>query len=100
VPAQNTNPLESLQNSLTSKFDSFDSRDGWLRDAGHHADEFSRSGPRAPTTWVLASGHEIPDGAIEAGKEGNNTLYVARAYVEVGLSFTISPMTEGNLTRT
>jgi hypothetical protein len=54
-----------------------------LEDARKRADEFRRSGPRAPTTWVLVKGHEIPGGAIEAGKEGDNVLYVARAYVEV-----------------
>ena len=93
MPAQIGNPPDSLENSLTSNFDSWDR---WLQNARQHTDEFNRKGPRAPTTWVLVSGHEIPDNAIEAGKEGDNTLYVARAYVEVKSSFTISSMTSHN----
>jgi len=76
VPAQDANP---------PKPNSSGGRDGWLQDARHRADEVHRNGPRAPATWVLVSGHEIPRGAIEAGREGDNTLYVARAYVEDGL---------------
>jgi len=79
------NPLVPLQNSSTSKSNSLSGRDRWLQDARQHTDEFNRNGPRAPATWVLANGHGIPGGAIEAGKEGDNTLYVARAYVEDGL---------------
>ena len=80
---RDTNPSESLNNPPTSKIDSFGGRDGWLQDARQRADEFHRGGPRAPTTWVLTSGHEIPPLAVEAGKEGDNMLYVARSYVEV-----------------
>lgn len=92
VPAQNTNPTP------TSKFDS---RDGWLHGARQHTDELRREGHRAPTAWVLTNGHDIPDSAIEGGKEGGNMLYIARAYVEVKLSFAISLMTRyRNLTWT
>ncbi|KAF9649654.1 hypothetical protein BDM02DRAFT_3113500 [Thelephora ganbajun] len=84
VPVQNTNPLESLQNPLTLKIGSF-SRERWLQDSRQRTDEFNRTGPCAPTTWVLVSGREIPGNAIEAGKEHDNALYIARAYVEDGL---------------
>ena len=93
MPAQIGNPPDSWKNPLTSKLDSWDR---WLQDARQRTDEFNREGPRAPTAWVLVSGHEIPGNAIEAGKEGDKTLYVARAYVEVKSSFTISSMTSHN----
>ena len=83
VPVQQEKPLDLLQDTLTSEFSSYDSRDRWLHDARQRTDEFSRDGPRAPTTWVLTSGHDIPDYAIEAGWEGGSMLYAARAYVEV-----------------
>jgi len=83
VPARDTNPLDSLKHPPTSKSNSLGGRDGWLQDARQHTHEFHQNGPRTPTNWVLTSGHEIPGDAIEAGKEGDNTLYVARSYVEV-----------------
>jgi len=84
-PTQNAKPPDSLKNSLPPKFNSIDSRDMWLQYAREYTDEFHRKGPRAPTTWALVSGHEVPGDAIEGGKEGDKTLYVARAYVEDGL---------------
>jgi len=98
VPAQRAEPLNSLENTLTSRFNSSDGRDRWLRDARQRTDEYLQDGPRAPTTWVLTSGHEVPDYAIEAGVEGGNTLFVARAYVEVKSPFAISMMTKCKLT--
>ena len=83
MPVQHEKSLDSVQDSLTSKFSSSDSLDRWLHDARQRTDEFFRDGPRAPTTWVLTTGHDIPDDAIEGGEEGGNVLYVARAYVEV-----------------
>ena len=83
VPTQNTNPPDPPQNPSAPKPNPLSGRDGWLQDARQHTDEFNRNGPRAPATWVLASGREIPGGAFEAGKEGDKALYVARAYVEV-----------------
>lgn len=77
VPVQNTNPV--------TNYDSPKSRDEWLQNARRYTDEFNRNGPRAPTTWVLVSGRDIPREAIEAGREGDNVLYIARAYVEDGL---------------
>jgi len=100
VPARSAEPLDSLENTPTSRFSSSDSRDRWLRDARQQTDEYFQDGPRAPTTWVLTNGHNLPDYAIEAGEEGGNTLYVARAYVEVKPSFAISSITKRNLTRT
>ena len=97
MPAQQAKPLDLLQDTLTSKFSSSNDRDGWLHDARQRTDEFFRDGPRAPTTWVLTSGHNIPDYAIEAGTEGGSVLYVARAYVEVKPTFTINLMTRRNL---
>ena len=85
MPAQNTDPSK------------FEGRDGWLQNARHHTDEFHRNGPVGPVTWVLVSGHEIPQEAIEAGKEGDNTLYAARAYVEVRSPVTICLMKGQNL---
>ncbi|KAF9779508.1 hypothetical protein BJ322DRAFT_1024388 [Thelephora terrestris] len=52
-----------------------DSLERWMKDARKRADEFRRSGPRAPTTWVLVKGHESPGGAVEAGKEGGRNIY-------------------------
>lgn len=83
MPAQNTNPPNPPQNPPTPKSNPLSGRDRWLQDAQQHTDEFNRNGPRAPAAWVLTSGREIPGGAFEAGKEGDKTLYVARAYVEV-----------------
>lgn len=83
MPTQNTNPPDPPQNPSAPKPNPLSGRDGWLQDARQHTDEFNRNGPRAPATWVLASGREIPGGAFEAGKEGDKALYVARAYVEV-----------------
>jgi len=83
VPTQKTNPPDPPQNPPAPKSNPLSGRDGWLQDARQHTDEFNRNGPRAPATWVLASGREIPGGAFEAGKEGDKVLYVARAYVEV-----------------
>jgi len=53
----------------------------WLLFSGHVC--LQTSVLTAPTTWVLTSGHEVSDYVIEAGVEGGNTLYVARAYVQV-----------------
>ena len=100
VPAQSAEPLNSLENAQTPEFSPSDSQDRWLRDARQRTDEFFQDGPRAPTTWVLTSGHKVPDYAIEAGEEDGNTLYVARAYVEVRPSFAISSMMKRNLTWT
>jgi len=86
VPTQNTNFLGSPRNAPTSEFNAFSSRDKWLHYAWERSDEFSRNGPSAPTTWVFASGHNIPQSdAIKGGEEAGNALYIARAYVEDGL---------------
>lgn len=86
VPAQNTNPP--------------DSQDRWLRDARQCTDAFNREGFRTPTAWVLTNGHNIPDRVIEGGRENDNTLFIARAYVEVKSSSVISSITRHrNLTR-
>ena len=98
MPVQETNPLSSLQNSLTSKIDSFDSRDKWLQYAQQRTEEFHRKGLRAPTTWVLVSGHEIPVDAFVAGEESGKPLFAARAHVEVKPSFVVSFMKRRNLT--
>lgn len=76
APVQNTSPTNA---------DHPKTRDEWLQNARRHTDEFNRNGPRAPTTWVLVSGGDIPPEAIEAGREGDNVLYIARAYIEDGL---------------
>lgn len=72
VPAQHTNH--------PSRPYSFER---WLEEARRITDEFNHNGPRGPTSWVLVRGHEIHRQALEAGREGDNVLYIARAYVEV-----------------
>ncbi|KZV69357.1 carbohydrate-binding module family 12 protein [Peniophora sp. CONT] len=58
----------------------------WLEDAQRRRDEFYSRGPRAPTTWVLTEKHDIPDGALPAGRDGEgNPIYVARAFHEGGV---------------
>jgi len=85
VPPQAKDTLDPLRNTIAPQIGSLGGRDGWLHDARRRTDELSQTGFRAPTSWVLANGREIPHNAIEAGKEGDNALYVARAYVEDGL---------------
>ncbi|KDQ21377.1 carbohydrate-binding module family 12 protein [Botryobasidium botryosum FD-172 SS1] len=55
----------------------------WLSDAKNRTSEFYRTGPRGPYTWVLTEGRNIPQGAIEGGRDGDNhksPLYICRAY--------------------
>ncbi|KAF6760047.1 carbohydrate-binding module family 12 protein [Ephemerocybe angulata] len=52
----------------------------WLAVAERRTEEFGRSGPKGPTTWVLNRGKRIPEGAIVVGKEHDWTLYICRAY--------------------
>ncbi|KAF5325651.1 hypothetical protein D9611_000126 [Ephemerocybe angulata] len=54
--------------------------DNWLAVAERRTEEFWRSGPKGPTTWVLNRGKRIPEGAIVVGKEHDWTLYICRAY--------------------
>ncbi|KIJ49686.1 carbohydrate-binding module family 12 protein [Sphaerobolus stellatus SS14] len=53
----------------------------WLQDAQRRTEEFHERGPNAPTTWVLAHGKNIPQGAIVAGEE-HGKVYIARAFYE------------------
>jgi len=54
----------------------------WLKDAQDRTEEFYRHGPKAPTTWVLVHGKNIPKGAIIGGEEDGQPIYVARAFHE------------------
>jgi len=58
----------------------------WLDDAKQRTATFNSRGPQGPTTWILTQGTNIPQGAIEGGREkGGDVLYIARAYYEGGL---------------
>ncbi|KAJ3037601.1 hypothetical protein HDV00_001489 [Rhizophlyctis rosea] len=49
-------------------------------------EEVEQSDMLPPTSWVSTTGNKIPDGAVQAGQEGNgNPLYIARVYHEGGL---------------
>ncbi|KAI0790673.1 hypothetical protein C8Q75DRAFT_806071 [Abortiporus biennis] len=58
----------------------------WLKDAKARTEDFYRNGPRGPTTWVLTHGRSIPPGALKAGEEYGDPLYVCRAYYEGSLT--------------
>jgi len=58
----------------------------WLNDAKARTDAFRQHGPRGPYTWVLTNGKNIPQGAVEGGREKNGSvLYIARAYYMGGV---------------
>jgi hypothetical protein len=58
----------------------------WLQEARNRTDQFNQRGPTSATTWILASGTNIPQGAIQCGKEkSGDPLYVCRAYYQGGL---------------
>ena len=62
-----------------------DTFDEWLYDARSRAQEFSRDGPRAPVTWVLAERGDIPRGALVGGSERNEPLFIARTFHDGGI---------------
>jgi len=60
----------------------------WRNEASARTAEFYRTGPRGPFTWVMTKGKEIPQGAIEGGRDSdkhNSPLYICRAYHEGGI---------------
>ncbi|TFK54526.1 carbohydrate-binding module family 12 protein [Heliocybe sulcata] len=57
----------------------------WLHDAQQRTEAFYRDGPRAPTTWVLVHGKNIPEGAIQGGEEHGQPLYICRAFYDGGI---------------
>ncbi|KDQ08953.1 hypothetical protein BOTBODRAFT_540120 [Botryobasidium botryosum FD-172 SS1] len=58
----------------------------WHEDAQQRTQQFNQQGPQAPFTWILAEGTNIPQGALEGGRDGDGSpLYIARAYYEGGL---------------
>jgi len=62
------------------------SQGNWMNDAKTRTEQFNQNGPTAPVTWVLVHGTNIPQDAIEGGRDGDGSpLYVARAYYEGGV---------------
>ncbi|KDQ08954.1 hypothetical protein BOTBODRAFT_540164 [Botryobasidium botryosum FD-172 SS1] len=58
----------------------------WHEDAQQRTQQFYSQGAQASYTWVLAEGKNIPNEALEAGRDGDGSaLYAARAYCEGGL---------------
>ncbi|CAL1707879.1 unnamed protein product [Somion occarium] len=57
----------------------------WLKEARARTDDFYRNGPRAPTTWILVEGKNIPQGALPGGEENGQPLYICRAFHEGSL---------------
>jgi len=58
----------------------------WLSEAQARTQAFRAQGPKGPYTWVLTNGKNIPQGAIEGGREDNGkVLYIARTYYEGGI---------------
>lgn len=57
----------------------------WLKEAKDRTDAFYQHGPRSPTTWILAQGRNIPQGAIPGGEENGQPIYICRAFHEGSL---------------
>ncbi|KAF8070309.1 carbohydrate-binding module family 12 protein [Lyophyllum atratum] len=56
----------------------------WVNDARERTEQYNRDGPRGPVTWVLTQGKDIPEYAIEVGKEHSWALYICRAFYDGG----------------
>jgi hypothetical protein len=57
----------------------------WLSEVKARAADFQTNGPRAPVTWILTQGFEIPDNAIQGGVESSGPIYICRAFHEVSI---------------
>ncbi|KAJ7188488.1 carbohydrate-binding module family 12 protein [Mycena filopes] len=57
----------------------------WVHEAEARTEQYRQYGPRSPATWILNHGKEIPQGAIEVGREHSWSLYICRAFYEGGI---------------
>lgn len=55
----------------------------WLQEAEARKRHFYEQGPSGPATWVLSEGGQVPKGALPAGQQNGETLFVCRGFYEV-----------------
>lgn len=55
----------------------------WLQEAEARKRHFYEQGPTGPATWILSEGGQVPKGALPAGQQNGETLYVCRGFHEV-----------------
>jgi len=80
------NPRSPVAAEVVSPGGRHQSSADWIRDAKARTQDFNMSGPKGPTTWILAERGQIPEYAIIAGRDENDDpLYAARNFHEGGL---------------
>ncbi|KAI0727103.1 carbohydrate-binding module family 12 protein [Fomitopsis betulina] len=57
----------------------------WLQEAEARKQRFYAEGPSSPATWILSEGGQVPKGALPAGQQNGETLYVCRGFHEGGI---------------
>ena len=77
--------LADAQYSASQKKSQVWALQNWLHDADQRTREFYEGRARAPVTWILVDGRNIPTNvAIVGGEEGGSPHYICRGYHEVG----------------